>query len=54
MSSTIAAGDLPEVKGLRAYHDAFSRNDELILVIEGGEETFSLIWSRPNTRRNGD
>lgn len=23
-------------------------------VIEGGEETFSLIWSRPNTRRNGD
>ena len=23
-------------------------------VIEGGEETFSLIWSRPNSRRNGD
>lgn len=23
-------------------------------VIEGGEETFSLIWSRPTTRRNGD
>ncbi len=23
-------------------------------VIEGGEETFSLIWSRPNGRRNGD
>jgi uncharacterized protein len=31
-------GDLPEVKGLKAFHDAFSRNDELILVIEGGEE----------------
>lgn len=30
-------GDLPEVKGLKAYHEAFSRNDELILVIEGGE-----------------
>ncbi len=23
-------------------------------VIEGGEETFSLIWSRPNGRRNSD
>ena len=23
-------------------------------VIEGGEETFSLIWSRPNGRRNGE
>lgn len=23
-------------------------------VIEGGEETFSLIWSRPTNRRNGD
>ena len=23
-------------------------------VVEGGEETFSLIWSRPNGRRNGD
>ena len=29
-------GDLPEVKGLKAFHDAFSRNDELIVVIEGG------------------
>jgi predicted RND superfamily exporter protein len=31
-------GDLPEVKGLKAFHEAFSRNDELVLVIEGGEE----------------
>ena len=23
-------------------------------VVEDGEETFSLIWSRPNGRRNGD
>jgi predicted RND superfamily exporter protein len=31
-------GDLPEVKGLKAFHEAFSRNDELILVINGSEE----------------
>lgn len=31
-------GELPEVKGLKAFHEAFSRNDELILVIEGSEE----------------
>ncbi|MES2475704.1 MAG: MMPL family transporter [Verrucomicrobiota bacterium] len=31
-------GELPEVKGLKAFHEAFSRNDELILVISGGEE----------------
>ena len=30
-------GDLPEVKGLKALHEAFSRNDELMVVIEGGE-----------------
>ncbi|MEO5916580.1 MAG: MMPL family transporter [Luteolibacter sp.] len=30
-------GELPEVKGLKAFHEAFSRNDELILVIDGGE-----------------
>ncbi|HEX7261795.1 MAG TPA: hypothetical protein VF258_08270, partial [Luteolibacter sp.] len=30
--------ELPEVKGLKAFHEAFSRNDELILVIEGGEQ----------------
>lgn len=35
--SMLPAG-LPEVKGLKAFHEAFSRNDELILVIEGGEE----------------
>lgn len=28
---------LPEVKGLKAFHEAFSRDDELILLIEGGE-----------------
>ncbi len=31
-------GDLPEVKGLKVFHQAFSRSDELILLIEGGEE----------------
>ena len=31
-------GDLPEVKGLKAFHEAFSRDDELILVIEGSEQ----------------
>jgi uncharacterized protein len=30
-------GELPEVKGLKAFHEAFSRNDELILVIDGSE-----------------
>ena len=30
-------GELPEVKGLKAFHEAFSRNDEMILLIEGGE-----------------
>ena len=29
--------DLPEVKGLKAFHEAFSRDDELVLLIEGGE-----------------
>lgn len=31
-------GGLPEVKGLKAFHEGFSRDDELILVIEGAEE----------------
>ncbi|NQX02205.1 MMPL family transporter [bacterium] len=31
-------GGLPEVKGLKAFHQAFSRDDELILVIQGGEK----------------
>lgn len=31
-------GGLPEVKGLKAFHKAFSRGDELILVIECGED----------------
>ena len=30
-------GELPEVKGLKAFHEAFSKNDELILVIGGSE-----------------
>ncbi len=30
--------ELPEVKGLKAFHEAFSRNDELILVIQGSEQ----------------
>lgn len=36
-------GDLPEVKGLKAFHEAFSRNDEVIVVIEGGEEDAGLL-----------
>ncbi len=35
--SMLPAG-LPEVKGLKAFHEAFSRDDKLILVIEGGEQ----------------
>ena len=31
-------GELPEVKGLKAFHEAFSRDDELILVIQGGAQ----------------
>ena len=30
-------GELPEVKGLKAFHEAFSKNDEVILVIGGSE-----------------
>ncbi len=30
--------ELPEVKGLKAFHEAFSRNDELILVLQGSEQ----------------
>ncbi|MEO5714056.1 MAG: MMPL family transporter [Luteolibacter sp.] len=29
--------DLPEVKGLKTFHQAFSRDNELIMLIEGGE-----------------
>jgi predicted RND superfamily exporter protein len=29
--------ELPEVKGLKVFHEAFARNDELIVLIEGGE-----------------
>lgn len=36
-------GELPEVKGLKAFHEAFSRNDEVILVIEGGEEDVGTL-----------
>lgn len=31
-------GELPEVKGLKAFHEAFARNNELIIAIEGGED----------------
>jgi uncharacterized protein len=36
-------GDLPEVKGLKAFHEAFSRNDELILVLQGGEKNVGTL-----------
>ncbi len=36
-------GELPEVKGLKAFHEAFSRNDELILVIEGDEKNAGAL-----------
>jgi uncharacterized protein len=30
--------EMPEVRGLRAFHEAFSKNDELVVLIEGGED----------------
>jgi uncharacterized protein len=36
-------GDLPEVKGLKVFHEAFSRNDELVMLIEGSEEDVGLM-----------
>jgi uncharacterized protein len=35
--------ELPEVKGLKAFHQAFSRNDELILVLEGREDAVGTL-----------
>jgi len=35
--------ELPEVKGLKAFHEAFSRNDELIVVIEGSEQAAGTL-----------
>ncbi len=35
--------ELPEVKGLKAFHEAFSRNDEMIVLIEGGEADEGLL-----------
>jgi predicted RND superfamily exporter protein len=32
-------GDLPEVKGLKAHHRAFAREDEAILLVEGNGDT---------------
>lgn len=32
-------GDLPEVKGLKAHHKAFAREDEAILLVEGTGES---------------
>jgi len=36
-------GDLPEVKGLKAFHEAFSSNDEMIVLIEGGPADEGLL-----------
>jgi predicted RND superfamily exporter protein len=36
-------GDLPEVKGLKVFHEAFSRNNELVVLIEGGEDDEGLL-----------
>lgn len=36
-------GDLPEVKGLKVFHEAFSRNNELVVLIEGTEEDEGLL-----------
>jgi len=36
-------GNLPEVKGLKVFHEAFSRNNELVMLIEGGEEDEGLL-----------
>lgn len=30
--------DAPEVRGLRAFHEGFSKSDELVVLIEGSEE----------------
>lgn len=30
--------DLPEVKGLKAFHQAFARDNELIMLVEGSEQ----------------
>jgi len=36
-------GELPEVKGLKAFHSAFSRQDELVVLIQGGEEDIGAM-----------
>ena len=36
-------GKLPEVKGLKAFHKAFSRNDEMIVLIEGRQADEGLL-----------
>ena len=36
-------GELPEVKGLKAFHEAFSRNDELIIAIGGSENEVGTL-----------
>lgn len=30
--------EMPEVRGLKVFHEAFSKNDELVVLIEGGED----------------
>jgi len=36
-------GELPEVKALKAFHSAFSRQDELVVFIQGGEDEIGTL-----------
>ena len=42
-------GELPEVKGLKAFHKAFAKNDELILVIGGSESDAGTLSEAAET-----
>jgi predicted RND superfamily exporter protein len=35
--------EMPEVRGLKAFHDGFARQNELLLLIEGGEDDKALL-----------
>lgn len=35
--------EMPEVRGLKAFHDGFARQDELLLLIEGGADDEGLL-----------
>ena len=37
------SGEMPEVRGLRAFHKVFARENELVLLIEGGVEDEGLM-----------